>query len=114
MRMPSRAIVAPVSASSQRFNVSRVRQDSLAVFIHEATSGVYAQPLLGCIEQTQHPFATYHKTTFYTRTCKALHTTYFPAAMAYWAIAAGKRNDDAATEITKPDKDDIDRWSAAT
>ena len=52
-------------------------------------SGFYAQPLLGCIGQTQHPFATYHKTTFYTRACKALHTPIFPFTMRYWPIANG-------------------------
>ena len=52
-------------------------------------SGVYAQPLLGCIGQTQHPFATYHKTTFYTRACKALPSTNFPFTMRYWPIANG-------------------------
>ena len=52
-------------------------------------SGVYAQPLLGCIGQTQHPFAIYDKTTFYTRACKALHTPIFPFTMRYWPIANG-------------------------
>ena len=61
-------------------------------------SGVYAQPLLGCIEQTQHPFATYHKTTFYTRACKALHTPIFPFTMRYWPIANGS----SRLIVTKP------------
>ena len=85
----SRATVKPGSACRSRFNVSRIRQDSLAVFIHEATVWVYAQPLLGCIEQPQHPFATYHKTTFYTMACRALHTPIFPFTMRYWPIAKG-------------------------
>ena len=61
-------------------------------------SGVNAQPLLGCIEQTQHPFATYHKTTFYTRACKALHTPIFPFTMRYWPIANGS----SRLIVTKP------------
>ena len=61
-------------------------------------SGVNAQPLLGCIEQTQHPFATYHKTTFYTRACKALHKPIFPFTMRYWPIANGS----SRLIVTKP------------
>ena len=61
-------------------------------------SGVNAQPLLGCIEQTQHPFATYHKTTFYTRACKALHKLIFPFTMRYWPIANGS----SRLIVTKP------------
>ena len=48
----SRAIVAPVSASSQRLNVSRIRQDSLAVYIHEATVWGLCPTTLDCIGQT--------------------------------------------------------------
>ena len=61
-------------------------------------SGVNAQPLLGCIEQTQHPFATYHKTTFYTRDCRVLHTPIFPFTMRYWPIAKGS----SRLIVTKP------------
>ena len=69
-------------------------------------SGVNAQPLLGCIEQTQHPFATYHKTTFYTRACKVLHTPIFPFTMRYWPIANGS----SRLIVTKPRR----RMSKAT
>ena len=58
--------------------------------------------------------SSYHKTGLETMACRALPSTLSAFTMDYCAIAAGKQDDDAATEITKPDKDDIDRWSAAT
>ena len=58
--------------------------------------------------------SSYHKPGLKTMAFRALPSPFPTFTMDYWAIAAGKRNDDAATEITKPDKDDIDRWSAAT
>ena len=69
-------------------------------------SGVNAQPLLGCIEQTQHPFATYHETTFYTKACKVLHKPIFPFTMRYWPIANGS----SRLIVTKPRR----RMSKAT
>ena len=58
--------------------------------------------------------SSYHKTVLSAMACRVLPSPFPAFTMDYWSIAAGKRNDDAATEITKPDKDDIDRWSAAT
>ena len=51
----------------------------------------------------------HHKTVLSAMACRVLPSPFPAFTMDYWSIAAGKRNDDAATEITKPDKDDIDR-----